>query len=132
LKHEGISYSCDQCGNKLTSRKGLKYHIESMHDGISYSCDKCGHKVTIRYGLKCHIKSNHGSISFPCDQCEYKSPSKGGLQYTLFFYKNHFCPFLQLSYQFVLMFCQKVRLDVLINFVLIKKKSVVQVLVDIR
>ena len=29
-----------------------------------------------------------------------------------------------MSYQFVLRFCQKVRLDVLINFVLIKKMSV--------
>ena len=37
----------------------------------------------------------------------------------------HFCPFLQMSYQFVLRLCQKVRLDVLINLVLIKKKSVV-------
>ena len=36
----------------------------------------------------------------------------------------HFCPFLQMSYQFVLRLCQKVRLDVLINLVLIKKKSV--------
>ena len=38
----------------------------------------------------------------------------------------HFCPFLQMSYQFVLRLCQKVRLDVLINLVLIKRNKSVR------
>ena len=38
----------------------------------------------------------------------------------------HFCPFLQMSYQFVLRLCQEVRLAVLINLVLMKQNKSVR------
>ena len=42
-KHEGVSYSCQQCEDKVAQRGNVKEHKESRRSRRSlYSCDHCG------------------------------------------------------------------------------------------
>ena len=70
-KHEGISYICDHCDYKATTKFYLKEHVQSKHKGISYNCDQCEFKATTKSYLKEHVQSKHEGISYACEHCEY-------------------------------------------------------------
>ena len=78
--HEGVRYSCDQCGYKATTAGNLKKHIDSIHTGVCYPCDQCDYKATVTGSLKKHVESTHEGVRYPCDQCDYKATTKGSLK----------------------------------------------------
>ncbi|XP_075167564.1 zinc finger Y-chromosomal protein 1-like isoform X2 [Haematobia irritans] len=65
--------SCEICGLKLSSEKGLRRHKNIHHpeDGKrDYHCDLCP-KISPTYGaLKKHIRDTHTGYDFKCSFCE--------------------------------------------------------------
>ena len=44
-------------------RYGLKCHIQSNHGSISFPCDQCEYRSTSKGGFKYHVKSTHGVLA---------------------------------------------------------------------
>ena len=40
--HEGVKYSCGQCGKEFTTQGALKRHRRATHKGVKYPCGQCG------------------------------------------------------------------------------------------
>ena len=75
-------YSCQFCDKKLSSKVGIKKHIEVIHNEVKFSCDQCLHQTTSLSNLKRHIQDKHDAENgkYQCDQCEYKTHRKDRLR----------------------------------------------------
>ena len=58
---------CVQCGKSF---KDLKYHVKSVHEHVSYDCDLCQKKYTTKQALNYHLRTQHGDRKKEvCDYC---------------------------------------------------------------
>ena len=65
--HKGERSHCDLCGDYF---KDLHYHIKVFHEHVSFPCEMCNKKYTTKQGLNFHIKHTHGdSKKEVCDYC---------------------------------------------------------------
>ena len=65
--HMGERSHCVQCGDYF---KDLHYHMKVFHEHISFPCEMCSKKYTTKQGLNFHIKHTHGdSKKEVCDYC---------------------------------------------------------------
>eukprot|EP00092_Neocalanus_flemingeri_P001603 GFUD01001710.1.p1 GENE.GFUD01001710.1~~GFUD01001710.1.p1 ORF type:complete len:505 (-),score=129.89 GFUD01001710.1:141-1655(-) len=65
--HKGERSLCIQCGDSF---KDLHYHIKVFHENVSFPCDMCNKKYTTKQGLNFHIKHTHGdSKKEVCHYC---------------------------------------------------------------
>lgn len=65
--HKGERSQCSQCGEHV---KDLNYHIKVFHENVSFPCNICNRKYTTKQGLNFHIKHTHGeSVKEVCDYC---------------------------------------------------------------
>ena len=67
LKRHVRSYPCEQCDKSLTSKHGLKKHVNSKHRGIRVNCDYKACQTTFSSidAKRFHIKVSTKSKSFP-------------------------------------------------------------------
>ena len=76
-------YSCEQCEYKTRDKYKLKYHVLIKHEGVSYDCDECPRKFSRSDTLKIHEKRDHRSasqFSFQCDSCGKSLETKKGMK----------------------------------------------------
>ena len=65
--HKGEVTLCTHCGENF---KDINYHIKVVHENISYPCDTCTKKYTTKQGLNFHKKYSHGDAKKEvCDYC---------------------------------------------------------------
>ena len=82
--HEGVKYTCDQCGKQVTQKQSLKLHvqtlhIQSAHEDTKFTCSQCDKQFTSKGYLKLHIQSAHEGVKFPCTQCDKQFSLKSNL-----------------------------------------------------
>ena len=116
---------CDQCGKIVTSKHGLKRHLETVHvdrEEKNFQCDECPFRTFAKYNLKTHKlyvhklkrKSNQ-NLNIPkelidkngdliCPECSLKVRAAG---YVTHFKKIHKClpPHIDNSKKKVCEFC---------------------------
>ena len=73
-------YSCKYCDKKLSTRGGIRLHIETVHNEQKYECQQCDFEGTQLSILKRHIQAKHEGIKYPCQQCNYKATQTSSLQ----------------------------------------------------
>ena len=54
-------------------------HRNAVHEKVTFQCNLCSMKTTSKSSLKAHIRGQHEGIKHYCDQCEYHSKSIAGL-----------------------------------------------------
>ena len=81
LKRHVRSYPCEQCDKSLTSKHGLKKHVNSKHRGVRVNCDykACQTTFSSNDAKRDHAKSVHQKHKFPCDQCPKQFSTKSFL-----------------------------------------------------
>ena len=72
VKHQGVSFDCDECDIKFSTRTGLKLHTDNKHKGVRY-------KAASKVNMKIHNQAMHESFKYPCDRCNYIASTKRSL-----------------------------------------------------
>ena len=75
-------YTCERCDYKNSDKYKLKYHVLIKHEGLSYDCDECQSKFSRSDTLAIHVRRNHGDelkVSFNCDLCGKNLETKKGI-----------------------------------------------------
>ena len=80
VKHEGIRYKCKHCRTDFTARSYLNIHIRTVHEGTRYSCNECSHISKTPAYLNFHKRKIHEGIRFYCEQCGYAGVNKRSLK----------------------------------------------------
>ena len=77
-QNEGRQFPCNRCDKHFVQRKHLYEHIRNVHEGIKFSCNDCGFEA-IRKTLLRHIQNVHEGIKYPCDFCDFIATRKDKL-----------------------------------------------------
>ena len=80
-KHQGITFDCDECGKKLSSKGRLKTHKDNKHKGIRFKCPQCDYKATQEGNLKIHEQAMHQNLKYPCERCIYIASTPRSLRW---------------------------------------------------
>jgi hypothetical protein len=74
-KEKEMDFSCDECGKKLQSRQGLRFHKDAEHRGIRFPCPVAGCDFTAkqRGSLVTHTKCIHIEHTHHCDICDFSA-----------------------------------------------------------
>ena len=74
-------YPCDICGKKITTKAGLKVHIQAVHlNEREFECDMCDLKFLTACQLKYHQTAHSDDRPFLCDQCDASFKRKKALR----------------------------------------------------
>ena len=66
-------FNCEICIKRFITRKDLMIHIQSIHNQQKFICDQCGQALSTRQGLRQHsLIHKEGSKSIPCSRCALK------------------------------------------------------------
>ena len=77
-----LKVQCPDCGKILSTKKRLRFHIESKHEGLRWPCNQCDFKAWERCSLNSHIRAIHRShqpLKFKCENCDYETLKKEDL-----------------------------------------------------
>ena len=78
--HFGKKYLCTICGQKVSSKSHLSYHIKSKHNEREHHCcDSCNKQFLSKRALSAHTRSVHQGITSICNICPYKTTNKSNL-----------------------------------------------------
>ena len=79
-------FRCDECNKILTTKKGLKKHIDTKHKHLKpHTCDECGDKFAEAGNLNRHMHLIHyGTTRYTCDQCDFKCYTNDDIKRHLF------------------------------------------------
>jgi len=93
-KHEGITFSCDECKITFTTHEQLYAHtskctVADQHKEVKiklFKCGDCGSAFATERNLMGHVnlKHNHEWKNFDqinCDQCDFVGKNEGSIQY---------------------------------------------------
>ena len=58
-KHEGIKYSCNQCGKRYARKGALFRHIKSKHKSLKYICPECLTPFSLQDDMENHFLKVH-------------------------------------------------------------------------
>merc|ERR1719186_1099558 len=64
--------SCDQCGNKFSSKQHLTRHVKFIHSKVRHiECKQCDYKTYTSFNLNIHITRVHEgkSLRSKCELC---------------------------------------------------------------
>ena len=89
-----VEYVCLECGEIFPIQIALTAHVHNIHQNIknSFACSQCPRKLTTRWGLKNHVNVVHEKLKqHTCDECTYASGYRAQLHRHL--YKVHKHPF---------------------------------------
>ena len=76
-------YACDRCDYKNSDKFKLKYHLLIKHEGLSYDCEQCQSKFSRSDTLAIHVRRNHENepkVPFICDLCGKNLETKKGMK----------------------------------------------------
>ena len=59
---EIITFPCDRCDYRGTTKSNLLAHVKTKHQGIKYPCNKCDYMAAEKSSLVRHKKSTHEGI----------------------------------------------------------------------
>ena len=50
-EHEGVKYTCGQCGKHFSQKGNLATHKRGVHEGVKYPCGQCDKHVSNKGNL---------------------------------------------------------------------------------
>ncbi|XP_060570570.1 zinc finger protein 37-like [Ruditapes philippinarum] len=72
-----VTNQCQVCGVCLSTKSGLKKHIESIHMNVrNYQCSTCPYSAKCSQRLKEHELSHRSDHQFFCDKCTFTCVQK--------------------------------------------------------
>ena len=77
--HDGISFQCNICECRLSTKVSLADHIKALHGEKKYACSQCEFETWSNHKLNYHKLTFHERIRYPCNQCEHEGSTKSNL-----------------------------------------------------
>jgi len=75
------AYECELCQATLTTKAGLRHHVQEFHYSKQHTlCKKCGKSFPDKYTLRVHEKIHKGEKCFKCGRCSFSSDSQAQLR----------------------------------------------------
>ena len=63
MHHHGVTFDCDACKEKFTSRRNLARHIKIVHEELRYECQECDEVFREKRAARNHVKAVHKGSS---------------------------------------------------------------------
>ena len=67
-----MTFDCDICKEKFTSRRALAHHVKKIHEQLRYECQECDELFTEKGAVRRHVKGVHKGVKYECDICDLK------------------------------------------------------------